>query len=106
MHPFPPRRTAYEWVNPCQYGLVVVTSSEGRNLPYGRLEDVLSRDPTPLNCHTNDDKRAWLAVDLGLWVIPTCYTLRHARGYGRSALRNWVFQVRGSERRWCFWILR
>ncbi|XP_043220195.1 E3 ubiquitin-protein ligase HECTD1-like [Amphibalanus amphitrite] len=86
-------KTAYEWVNPCQYGLVVVTSSEGRNLPYGRLEDVLSRDPTPLNCHTNDDKRAWLAVDLGMWVIPTCYTLRHARGYGRSALRNWVFQV-------------
>jgi hypothetical protein len=31
-------------VNPAQYGLVVVTSSEGRNLPYGRLEDILSRD--------------------------------------------------------------
>ena len=30
---------------------------------------------------------------LGLWVIPNAYTLRHARGYGRSALRNWQFQV-------------
>ncbi|MEQ2212054.1 hypothetical protein XENOCAPTIV_024379, partial [Xenoophorus captivus] len=65
----------------------------GRNLPYGRLEDILSRDSSALNCHTNDDKNAWFAIDLGLWVIPSAYTLRHARGYGRSALRNWVFQV-------------
>lgn len=79
--------------NPASVGLVCVTSSEGRNLPYGRLEDILSRDSSPLNCHTNDDKRAWFAIDLGLLVIPTSYTLRHARGYGRSALRNWLFQV-------------
>ena len=31
-------RTSVEWVNPAQYALVTVTSSEGRNLPYGRLE--------------------------------------------------------------------
>lgn len=74
-----PLRTAYEWVNPAAYGLVVVTSSEGRNLPYGRLEDILSRDSSALNCHTNDDKNAWFAVDLGLWVLPSAYTLRHAR---------------------------
>ena len=86
-------RTAYEWVNPAQYHLVVVTSSEGRSLPYGKLEDILSRESAPLNCHTNDDKRAWFALDLGMWVVPTAYTLRHARGYGRSALRSWQFQV-------------
>lgn len=93
-------RTAYEWVNPAAYGLVVVTSSEGRNLPYGRLEDILSRDSSALNCHTNDDKNAWFAIDLGLWVIPSAYTLRHARGYGRSALRNWVFQVSKDGQNW------
>ena len=49
-------RTVSEWVNPGQYGLVVVTSSEGRNLPYGKLEDILTRDSTAHNCHTNDDK--------------------------------------------------
>ncbi|XP_071078576.1 E3 ubiquitin-protein ligase HECTD1-like isoform X2 [Haliotis cracherodii] len=86
-------RTAYEWVNPAQYGLVVVTSSEGRNLPYGKLEDILCRDSAALNCHTNDDKKAWFAIDLGVWIIPTCYTLRHARGYGKSALRNWNYQM-------------
>ncbi len=80
-------------MNPAQYGLLTVTASDGRNLPYGRLEDVLSRDSAALNCHTNDDKNSWFAIDLGLFVIPSCYTLRHARGYGRSALRNWNFQV-------------
>ncbi|XP_069065178.1 E3 ubiquitin-protein ligase HECTD1 isoform X4 [Pleurodeles waltl] len=93
-------KTAYEWVNPAAYGLVVVTSSEGRNLPYGRLEDILSRDSSALNCHTNDDKNAWFAIDMGLWVLPSAYTLRHARGYGRSALRNWVFQVSKDGQSW------
>lgn len=86
-------KTSSEWVNPAQYGLVTVTSSDGRNLPYGRLEDILSRDTSALNCHTNDDKRSWFSIDLGLFIIPSAYTLRHARGYGRSALRNWYFQM-------------
>ncbi|XKL65492.1 hypothetical protein PGB90_008912 [Kerria lacca] len=86
-------KTFPDWVNPAQYGLVAINASDGRNLPYGRLEDILSRDSAALNCHTNDDKNAWFSIDLGLYVIPTCYTLRHARGYGRSALRNWNFQV-------------
>ncbi|PVD26171.1 hypothetical protein C0Q70_13840 [Pomacea canaliculata] len=89
-----------EWVNPAQYGLVVVTSSEGRSLPYGKLEDILSRESAALNCHTNDDKKAWFAIDLGVWLIPTCYTLRHARGYGKSALRNWQFQVSKDGMTW------
>jgi len=93
-------KTCPEWVNPGQYGLVAVSSSDGRNLPYGRLEDILSRDSSALNCHTNDDKRAWFSVDLGLWLVPTSYTLRHARGYGRSALRNWLFQVSKDGTNW------
>ncbi|XP_029720236.2 E3 ubiquitin-protein ligase Ufd4 isoform X3 [Aedes albopictus] len=82
-----------EWVNPAQYGLVTVTSSEGKQLPYGKLEDILSRDSVSVNCHTKDNKKSWFAIDLGMFVIPTAYTLRHARGYGRSALRNWMFQM-------------
>ena len=93
-------RTSSEWVNPAQFGLVIVSSSEGRNLPYGRLEDILNRDSSALNCHTNDDKKAWFSIDLGVWIIPSCYTLRHARGYGRSALRNWLFQVSKDGTTW------
>lgn len=82
-----------DWVNPGQYGLVTVTSSEGRQLPYGKLEDILSRETISVNCHTKDNKKAWFAIDLGMNIIPSSYTLRHARGYGRSALRNWLLQM-------------
>lgn len=82
-----------DWVNPGQYGLVTISSSEGKQLPYGKLEDILSRDSISINCHTKDNKKAWFAIDLGVYMIPTAYTLRHARGYGRSALRNWLFQM-------------
>lgn len=82
-----------DWVNPGQYGMVTITCSEGRQLPYGKLEDILSRDSISVNCHTKDNKKAWFSIDLGMHIIPTAYTLRHARGYGRSALRNWLFQM-------------
>jgi E3 ubiquitin-protein ligase HECTD1 len=72
---------------------VSVTCSEGKQLPYGKLEDILSRDSVSINCHTKDNKKAWFSIDLGLYLIPSGYTLRHARGYGRSALRNWMFQM-------------
>ncbi|XP_047984096.1 E3 ubiquitin-protein ligase Ufd4 [Leguminivora glycinivorella] len=89
-----------EWVNPGAHALVSVWSSDGRQLPYGRAEDALSRSPEPLNVHTNDDRRAFIALDLGLQIIPTAYTLRHARGYGRSALRNWLFQMSADGMSW------
>jgi E3 ubiquitin-protein ligase HECTD1 len=78
-----------EWVNPAHANVMLVTCSEGKTLPYGRLQDILSRDVNPLNCHTNDDRNGWFCIDLGVWILPTSYTLRHARGYKKSALRNW-----------------
>lgn len=89
-----------EWVNPGQYNLVNITSSEGKQLPYGKLEDILSRDCVSVNCHTKDNKKAWFAVDLGVYIIPTAYTLRHARGYGRSALRYWLLQASKDSVNW------
>lgn len=65
-----------EWVNPGQYGLVNITSSEGKQLPYGNVTDILSRDSVSVNCHTKDNKKAWFAIDLGVYIIPTDYTLR------------------------------
>lgn len=89
-----------EWVNPAQYGLVNVSSSDGKQLPYGKLEDILSRDSVSVNCHTKDNKKAWFAVDLGVHIIPSAYTLRHARGYGRSALRFWLLQASKDAVNW------
>ena len=94
-----PRTT--EWVNVASKGLVVVSSSEGRILPYGNLNDIVEREENPKNCHTKDDRNSWFALDLGLWIYPTAYTLRHARGYGsRSSLRNWIFQVSKDGHDW------
>uniref|UniRef100_UPI00358EE47C E3 ubiquitin-protein ligase HECTD1-like n=1 Tax=Myxine glutinosa TaxID=7769 RepID=UPI00358EE47C len=93
-------RTAYEWINPAAHGLVTVTSSAGWNLPNGYMEDILSRDSVALNCHTDNDVNAWFAIDLGLFVIPKAYTLRHAEGYRYSALRNWLFQVSKDGHSW------
>ncbi|VDN05396.1 unnamed protein product [Thelazia callipaeda] len=81
-----------EWINPASVNIVIVTSSDGERLPYGRHEDILSRDSNALNCHTSDDKNAYFTIDFGIYFYPNNYTLRHARGYGRSALRNWLLQ--------------
>lgn len=89
-----------EWVNPGQYGLVTVTCSDGKQLPYGKLEDILSRDSVSVNCHTKDNKKSWFSVDLGVFIIPTAYSLRHARGYGRSALRFWLLQASKDAINW------
>ena len=49
-------KSAPDWINPGFVGIVSVSTSEGRGLPYGKVEDILSRDAAALNCHTNDDK--------------------------------------------------
>jgi hypothetical protein len=85
----------HPWVNPGQLGLMSITSSDGKSVPYGKPYDIMSRDSEPRNCHTKDRPNSWFAIDLGLWLIPSKYTLRHARGYGKSALREW--QLQGSK---------
>ena len=45
-----------DWVNPGSVGIVAISTSESRGLPYGKIEDILSREAAALNCHTNDDK--------------------------------------------------
>ncbi|WKY07585.1 hypothetical protein Q1695_007222 [Nippostrongylus brasiliensis] len=92
-------RTTADWTNPASIGIVQVTSSDQRQ-PFGKPEDVLSRDLNPINCHSSDDKNANFTIDLGVFLYPTAYTLRHARGYGRSALRNWLLQGSKDKQVW------
>lgn len=89
-----------EWVNPAKHGLISVTSSDGRTLPYGKVEDIVSRSSEPRNCHTKDRPNSWFAIDLGVSIIPTAYTLRHARGYGKSALRTWQLEMSKDGSTW------
>eukprot|EP00053_Salpingoeca_punica_P020085 m.207429 g.207429 ORF g.207429 m.207429 type:complete len:2206 (+) comp17789_c0_seq4:215-6832(+) len=93
-------RAVPEWANPSHYSLVVVNSSDGRSLPHGQVDNILSRDSRPLNCHTADRLGSWFSVDMGMFIIPTAYTLRHAFGYARSSLRNWDLQASKNETEW------
>ncbi|EPB74190.1 Sad1 / UNC-like protein [Ancylostoma ceylanicum] len=45
-------------------------------------------------------RNANFTIDLGVLIYPTAYTLRHARGYGRSALRNWLLQGSKDKQVW------
>ncbi|CAL2040217.1 unnamed protein product [Caenorhabditis brenneri] len=92
-------RTAPSWSNPSSVKAVKITCSDARQ-PFGKPDDLLSRDQNPINCHTSDDKNAHFTIDLGLFVVPTSYTLRHSRGYGRSALRNWILQGSLDAKKW------
>ena len=94
--------SASVWQNPLRYNLVNLLTSEGssRRLAYGSGEDILSRDINPCNTHLHDKPNGWISIDLGLWVIPTAYTLRHAKGYPNSALRNWDFEVSKDNITW------
>jgi hypothetical protein len=93
-------RTHREWVNPSRASLVLASSVDGRQLPFGTLDDIFSRESSALNCHTNDKSDGWVAVDTGLMIIPTAYTLRHSKGYSRSALRHWRFEGSTDDKTW------
>ncbi|XP_055340872.1 E3 ubiquitin-protein ligase HECTD1-like [Paramacrobiotus metropolitanus] len=84
-------KTVKEWINPATFGLVVAFSSDGKTIPCGNVSDFLNRSALPSYIRTSESKDVWLGVDLGLWVEPTHYSLRHGRGSG--AVRSWIFQA-------------
>ncbi|CAD6199393.1 unnamed protein product [Caenorhabditis auriculariae] len=92
-------RGVSDWTNPASINVIKIASSDARQ-PFGKPEDVVSRDVNPINCHSSDDKNAHFTIDLGLFVYPNAYSLRHARGYGRSALRNWLLQGSKDKQNW------
>jgi len=92
--------TVPEWTNPALLGMINITSSQGNNLAFGKMHEVVRRNKIPVNCHTNDDSKSWLQIDFGMWIDPTAYTLRHARGYSKSALRNWCLQASKDGIKW------
>ncbi len=79
-----------EWVNPAVSNeLVKLSSGENKQFVAGSLEDIVGRQT--VNCQTVDEKRVWVVVDLGVFIVPSCYSLRCSKGYSRMAPRNWAF---------------
>ena len=84
------RTNSNVWLNPHSHNcLAKVSLSDAKSLSAGKVEDFIGR--AAVNCHTNDDKRAWIVIDLGVFIIPTHYTLRYSKGFNKSAPRNWAF---------------
>lgn len=89
-------RSSADWINPHSHNnLVRMSCSEStRQFQSGRLDDVIGRQA--ISCHTSgDEKRIWIAMDLGMCLIPTHYTLRYSKpminvNHSRTAPRNWA----------------
>uniref|UniRef100_A0AC34RA16 E3 ubiquitin-protein ligase n=1 Tax=Panagrolaimus sp. JU765 TaxID=591449 RepID=A0AC34RA16_9BILA len=86
--------------NPASCGLIKVSSTDGSHMPYDSLDEIFNRSAKIPNCHTNNIKESNITMDLGIYVYPTAYTLRHSGGYTQSALRNWTFEGSSDNRRW------
>ena len=94
-------RTA-PWRNPCDLGLVSVTSSR------------LSNDSTPasaicgreiVRCVCLAEKNNWFMIDFrNLYVRPTHYSLKHYNTWDTECLRNWYLEGTNDLRK--FKILR
>lgn len=41
-------------------------------------------------------RSAWFTFDVGVNIIPTAYTIRHARGYGRYFTFTIIFQIKSN----------
>ena len=85
--------SAGDWINPHTHKSLVRVSMSSGGLVSGRVDDLIGR--APAYAHTaGEEKRAWFAIDLGVHLIPSAYTLRHSRALGnastRTAPRNWT----------------
>ena len=90
---------AEEWTNPSTCSLIEINTIDGKNIATGKLEDIVNHD-TVANCHTSDDNFAWIVLDLGVFIIPSHYTLRHSKGFNQSAPRNWSFMMSREGNEW------
>ena len=87
-------KKALNWSNPIKRKIMYATTSFGQNIPFGNIADFIERNGHH-NVHTGDQENCWVAFDLGLRFQLSAYSLKHSRGYQKSALRNW--QLQGSD---------
>jgi E3 ubiquitin-protein ligase HECTD1 len=85
-------KTKPEWMNPIAASNLIrlnISESSRQQISSGKLEDMIGR--SAVACHTNgEDKRVWIVIDLGVYIIPTHYTLRYSKGFTKTAPRNWA----------------
>lgn len=69
------------------------TSLDSAHLLVGSTQRMLHPEACVITLVLDQDvANSWFCIDLGVWIIPSKYTLRHAKCYGKSALREWELQ--------------
>ncbi|CAF0873085.1 unnamed protein product [Rotaria sordida] len=88
-------RTASDYTNPNSTGLISVTCSDN-NCSSQQLSEMISHTSrTDDDENTNDIHHgfSWIMIDLGLFIIPTHFTLRHSTGGFPHWTRSFLFQI-------------
>ncbi|CAF3378660.1 unnamed protein product [Rotaria sp. Silwood1] len=88
-------RTVSDYTNPNSTGLILVTCSDN-NCSSQQLSEMISHTScTDDDENTNDTHHgySWIMIDLGLFIIPTHFTLRHSTGGFPHWTRSFLFQI-------------
>ncbi|CAF0845992.1 unnamed protein product [Adineta ricciae] len=85
-------KTTSDYTNPCSSGLVAVSCSDS-NRASQQLSDVISHSPPADDSEGTNSGYSWILIDLGLMVIPTHFTLRHATGGFAHWTKTLSFQI-------------
>jgi E3 ubiquitin-protein ligase HECTD1 len=89
-------KTISDYSNPSSTGLVSITCSDN-NCSNQQLSEMISHTPrTDDDDGTNNDTNrgySWIMIDLGLFIIPTHFTLRHGTGGFPHWTKTFLFQI-------------
>ncbi|CAF0944585.1 unnamed protein product [Adineta steineri] len=88
--------TISDYTNPNLAGLVSVTCSDN-NCTSQQLSEILSRTPRSDDDDENNPDTNhgfnWVIIDLGLFIIPTHFTIRHSTGGFPHWTKTFLFQL-------------
>ncbi|OAF69058.1 hypothetical protein A3Q56_03204 [Intoshia linei] len=86
------------FINPAKHNIVIVRHSGMHDSTVNsKTYEYLSRSKSPNIIRTADVINSWVSIDLGIFIKPTAYTLRHSVG---TSLRNWEFQGSVDGKTW------
>ncbi|CAF2952123.1 unnamed protein product [Rotaria sp. Silwood2] len=88
-------KTVSDYTNPCSTGLISVSCSDN-NYSSQQLSDLISHISSIDDQEDNEDinrNLSWIIIDLGLFIIPTHFTLRHPTGGFTNWTKNFLFQI-------------
>ncbi|CAF3546281.1 unnamed protein product [Rotaria sordida] len=85
-------KTVSDYTNPCSTGLISVSCSDN-NYSSQQLYDIISYTSSIDDNNDTNYNFSWIIIDLGLFIIPTHFTLRHITDGNTNWTKNLLFQI-------------